>query len=102
MEMHEGDRQVIDRDIREHVRDIFATDEDEAKESVENLLQNDRQKTAEINLLVRENRMQRFALLALSQALSESSPGAIAVLIAIRQLREIVQKALDWKASDPE
>ena len=88
-----------DKDIREHVDGIFAGDDDEVRESVDDLLQNARRKTAEINLLVREIRAKNEALgrIARSISLREAGPGVL--VHSFRQLRDIAQKALDWRPS---
>ena len=97
MATNEGDRTVSDQDIRKHVAIIFEEPLNEIREALEDLLVNDRRKTAEINLLTHENRVQRAALVAIAKRLSIEPYDALD-----KHIRSIAEKALDWKASDPE
>ena len=103
---NEGDWQVTDQDIREHVEGILAGDEDELRESVENLLQNARRKTAEINLWTRECRAKQEALQRIHDAIHvravRNHPEGAWSSCTLLEMRAIAQNALDWKARENE
>ena len=94
MATNEGDWEMTEQDIRTHVAIIFEEPINEIREALEDLLVNDRRKTAEINLLTREIRAKQEAL---QRILLFWAPfGGI----TLREMKETAQKALDWKASD--
>ena len=93
-----------DIQVQEYMDAVFEGNFDDIRNDIGNILQQDRMKTAEINLLTRENRMQREALQRIKESivLVFNLPSAAWSILSLAELREIAQKALDWKASDPE
>lgn len=101
MEKDEGDREVKDIQVQEYMDRVFEGNFDEIRNDIGNILQQDRLKTAEINLLTREIRVKQKALERIKDSIVPNVSGATIVLVmSLAELRDIAQRALDWKASE--
>ena len=93
MEKDEGDREIT-----KYLTALFNGELADIRETVADLLQSDRSKTEEINILTSEVRVKHEALERIRDNISVvfvSVDNALAI-------RQIAQKALDWKATENE
>ena len=103
MATNEGDRQVNDIQVQKYMDRVLQGKVDAIRNDIWNILQQDRIKTAEINLLTREIRVKQKALERIKDSIVPNITGATIVLVmSLAELRDIAQAALDWQASDPE